>query len=60
MCKAAGKKWSHYYSNLSTQEFIKELARSTGIPAVQLVQSLSGGKEAMDSLLVKCLNQSVC
>lgn len=42
LCKAAGKKWSHYSANAGTVEFIQALTQSTGIPADQLVQSKSG------------------
>lgn len=42
MCQANGKKWSHYWANSSTQEFVLALAESTGIPADSLVQAQSG------------------
>ncbi len=43
MCKAAGKKWSHYWERPQTQEFIVELASDAGIPASELIQTLKGG-----------------
>ncbi len=43
LCQAAGKKWSHYWSILATQEFLAELATDAGIPASTLVQSVKGG-----------------
>ena len=43
LCQAAGKKWSHYAGNTNTKEFIAELATDAGIPATELIQSLSGG-----------------
>ncbi len=42
LCKAARKKWSHYWGNDSTREFIQALAKSTGIPADSLVEAQSG------------------
>lgn len=42
MCQANAKKWSHYWSNHSTQEFIQALAESTGIPADSLIEMRSG------------------
>ncbi len=42
MCKAVGKKWSHYTANAGTREFIQRLAESTGIPADRLVEQVSG------------------
>jgi hypothetical protein len=43
LCKAAGKKWSHYYENKGTKEFIQALEGSTGIPANLLIQSRVNG-----------------
>jgi hypothetical protein len=42
LCKAAGKKWSHYAENQATQDFIQALAESTGIPTDSLVESRGG------------------
>lgn len=42
MCTANRKKWSHYWGNKATQEFILALAESTGIPAERLAESVSG------------------
>lgn len=43
LCAAGGKKWSHYWTNVATQEFIAELSSDAGIPASVLVQSTKGG-----------------
>ena len=43
MCQAAGKLWNDYWRNLSSQEFIHELAAVTGIPVTGLIQSRQGG-----------------
>lgn len=43
MCQANGKKWSHYWSNQSTQEFVQALAADAGIPASALVEVRRGG-----------------
>lgn len=43
LCAAAGKKWSHYWTNVATQDFITELSADAGIPASVLVQSTKGG-----------------
>lgn len=42
MCKATGKKWSHYWANTTTKDFVQALAESTGIPAESLVEMQSG------------------
>lgn len=52
MCRATGKKWSHYWSNKTTQEFVGELARSAGIPADLLVESNTGGVNESRGTLV--------
>lgn len=44
MCKAAGKKISHYYGTDSTKAFIQELSADAGIPASGLLQSVKGGE----------------
>ena len=44
MCKAAGKKLGDYTRLSATQEFLKELASVTGIPATGLVLSIQGGR----------------
>jgi KilA-N domain len=43
MCKAAGRKISHYLENDSTTAFINELSSDAGIPASDLIQSVKGG-----------------
>lgn len=43
MCRAAGRRWNHYVSNATTTSFVNALAADTGIPASELIQSLSGG-----------------
>lgn len=42
-CQAARKSWSHYWTNASTQAYLKELAADTGIPISELIQSFRGG-----------------
>jgi hypothetical protein len=44
MCRAAGKKWSHYFGLESTKAFIEELSSDAGIPASEIVQSIKGGE----------------
>lgn len=44
MCKAAGKRFNHYYDNDSNKAFIQELSSDTGIPALELVQIIKGGE----------------
>lgn len=44
MCHATGKRWNHYASNETTKAFISALVTETGIPASELIQSLSGGR----------------
>lgn len=43
MCKAANKNWFDYRRQKTTQPFLEELASAAGIPAAELIQSLSGG-----------------
>ena len=43
MCKAAGKKFGDYLRIGPTRAFLLELASATGIPATELIQTLSGG-----------------
>ena len=43
MCKAVGKRWSHYFENITTKAFIQELSSVVGIPANGLVQTITGG-----------------
>jgi hypothetical protein len=43
MCRANGKKWSHYWANKNTQEFIEALSADAGIPASGLVEVRKGG-----------------
>lgn len=44
MCQANGKKFNDYSRLGTTQEFLEELSRSTGIPADLLIQKISTGK----------------
>jgi hypothetical protein len=44
MCKAAGKRINDYVRLAATTEFMAELASVTGIPAADLVVSISGGR----------------
>ncbi|MCO8017528.1 KilA-N domain-containing protein [Brevundimonas diminuta] len=43
MCKAAGKRFNDYARLGTTEAFVAELVRETGIPATELIQSVSGG-----------------
>lgn len=43
MCKAAGKKISHYFENKATKDFIKELSSDIGIPATEIILTIQGG-----------------
>ncbi len=43
MCQAAGRKFNDYTRAIATQGFITELVTVTGIPATELIQSVSGG-----------------
>lgn len=43
MCKAVGKRWSHYFENVTTKTFIQELSFVVGIPVNGLVQTIAGG-----------------
>lgn len=43
MCNAAGKRFNDYSENKTTKEFLDELAKETGIPPAQLVQTIQGG-----------------
>ena len=43
MCKAAGREWSHYRGNKSTDEFLTALGGSLGIPVDLLVQTIATG-----------------
>lgn len=43
LCKAAGKKWSHYMDTGPTKAFINALVADTAIPASELIQSVKGG-----------------
>lgn len=42
MCQAAGKKFNDYSRLDTTKAFIKELGSIAGIPAIELIQSVSG------------------
>ncbi|MGB3109419.1 MAG: KilA-N domain-containing protein [Psychrobacter alimentarius] len=44
MCKATGKKISHYFENSNTKAFLDELSSDAGIPASVLVQVIKGGE----------------
>lgn len=52
MCQAAGKRWNHYASNESTKAFLAALSADAGIPASELVQSLSGGRPELQGTWV--------
>lgn len=43
MCKAAGRRFSHYIENKTTAAFIAALSAETGIPASELIQTVTGG-----------------
>jgi hypothetical protein len=43
MCKAAGKLWSNYAQNATSQAFFDALQRSLGIPRDLMIQSLATG-----------------
>lgn len=44
LCKAAGKEWSNYRQNKTTQEFIEALAPVLEIPRTDLTQTVQGGE----------------
>lgn len=46
MCKAAGKRWSNFADNMSTQSFLESLAIQTGQTVSELMQSKHGGSTA--------------
>jgi hypothetical protein len=57
LCKAAGKKWSHYFENETTKEYLAALSENLGIeiiarnpltgnPAMALIQVFQGGNKA--------------
>lgn len=52
MCKAAGRQWSHYRENASTKAFLVELSAVLGIPITGLVESIQGGRPAMQGTWV--------
>jgi hypothetical protein len=52
MCKAAGKKFNDYSRLGTTREFLRELSAETGIPATELVQTLTGGTPALQGTWV--------
>ncbi len=52
MCKAAGKKISHYLENRATTEFIAELSSDAGIPASNLVHTIKGGEPSLQGTWV--------
>ena len=52
MCKASGKKISHYFGNKATQEFISELSSVTGIPATDLIIIIQGGRPELQGTWV--------
>jgi hypothetical protein len=43
MCQAGGKRWHNWWQLGTTQALITALETATGIPATELVQSVSGG-----------------
>jgi hypothetical protein len=52
MCTAAGKQWGHYRESSNTQRFLEELASDIGKPISELVQSIKGGKPALQGTWV--------
>jgi len=52
MCTAAGKLWGHYREATSTKRFLIELSTDIGIPITDLVQSIKGGKPALQGTWV--------
>ena len=52
MCKAAGKRFNHYYDNDSNKAFIQELSSDAGIPASELVQIIKGGEPTLQGTWV--------
>jgi hypothetical protein len=52
MCIAAGKQWGHYREAANTRRFLTELASDIGIPISDLVQSIKGGKPALQGTWV--------
>lgn len=43
MCRAAGKLWSNYRQNSTTEAYLAELSTVLGIPRTEIVQSVAGG-----------------
>lgn len=52
MCKAAGKMWADYRRLRSTDEYLVALSADMGIPISELVQSIKGGKPALQGTWV--------
>ena len=43
MCKAAGKKWSHYRSNASTEDYLSALSIDLDVSVSSLIDTVRGG-----------------
>ena len=43
MCKAAGKKWSHYRSNASTDDYLSALSIDLDVSVSSLIDTVRGG-----------------
>lgn len=52
MCKASDKQFKHYNENAGTKDFVNELASEVGIPATELIQSVTGGNPALQGTWV--------
>jgi hypothetical protein len=52
MCKAANRQWGHYRENLATRAFLVELSAVIGIPITGLIESVQGGRPAMQGTWV--------
>ncbi|HEU4838520.1 MAG TPA: KilA-N domain-containing protein [Micavibrio sp.] len=52
MCKAAGKKFNDYSRLTTTGPFVAELSSVTGIPATELIQSVTGGNPKLQGTWV--------
>lgn len=63
LCKAAGKKWSHYFENEATKEYLAALSENlgieiiarnpvVGIPATELIQVFQGADKPVQGTWV--------
>ena len=52
MCKAANRHWGHYRENAATKSFLKELSAVIGIPITGLIESIQGGRPALQGTWV--------